>query len=247
LAHNYWGGAGLRAHSWSGNLIEGWSGDPPGGTRQFYVDNSGNLYTAGSKAGYIVDIVRNADTVALETGDVVMVVGASEPVLGEIPVMEVRRATSSTPTAVVGVVDKLFVRNGQPEVMSTECLERLETLKQSQAQVPTMPQAQGYPGPELAPPSLALPAMESCRVQEGLVSKSIQPGQYLSIVTLGAYKAIKVDASYGAIQPGDLLVASPNPGYAMKATNPQPGTIIGKALAPWVSGTGTIPVLVTLH
>jgi len=75
----------------------------------------------------------------------------------------------------------------------------------------------------------------------------IQPGQYLSIVTLGAYKAIKVDASYGAIQPGDLLVASPNPGYAMKATNPQPGTIIGKALAPWVSGTGTIPVLVTLH
>jgi hypothetical protein len=89
--------------------------------------------------------------------------------------------------------------------------------------------------------------MESCKVQEGLVPQSIQPGQYLSIVTLGAYKAIKVDASYGAIQPGDLLVASPNPGYAMKATNPQPGTIIGKALAPWVSGTGTIPVFVTLH
>ncbi len=50
------------------------------------------------------------------------------------------------------------------------------------------------------------------------------------VVTLGAYKCIKVDASYRSIEIGDLLVSSPNPGFAMKALIPQIGTIIGKAL-----------------
>jgi len=53
LAHNYWYGVGLRAHSYGGNLIEGWSGDPLGGTLQFYVDNSGNLYASGSKSAVV--------------------------------------------------------------------------------------------------------------------------------------------------------------------------------------------------
>ncbi len=77
-------------------------------------------------------------------------------------------------------------------------------------------------------------------------SAGVVAGQYVSIVTLGAFEAIKVDASYGAIQPGDLLVSSPNPGYAMKGTNPGVGTVIGKALGALAEGTGTIPVLVTL-
>ncbi len=248
LAHNYWAGAGLRAHSWSGNIIEGWSGDPPGGNLRFYVDNSGNLFTTGSKAGYVVDIARNADEVTLEPGDVVVIVGVSEPVFGEIPVMEVRRATSAVATAVAGVVDQLFVHNGQPEVMSAECLDRLEALKQSCAYPAFLSPQQGQEEQELIPARGSLPEAESCKIREGLIAiETIQPGQYLSVVTLGAYKAIKVDASYGAIQPGDLLVASPNPGYAMKTTNPQPGTLVGKALAPWTSGTGTIPVFVTLH
>jgi hypothetical protein len=66
------------------------------------------------------------------------------------------------------------------------------------------------------------------------------------VVTLGAFKALKVDASYGAIQPGDLLVSSPNPGYAMRATDPELGTIIGKAIGALEEGTESIPVLVTL-
>jgi hypothetical protein len=83
---------------------------------------------------------------------------------------------------------------------------------------------------------------------------AIRSGDYLLVVTLGAYKTIKVDASYGSIKPGDLLVASPNPGYAMRA---QPvmvqgvpvypsGVIIGKALGTLEKGTGVIPVIVTL-
>jgi hypothetical protein len=82
------------------------------------------------------------------------------------------------------------------------------------------------------------------RMTEGT---AIRQGEYVSVVTLGAFKAIKVDASYGAIQPGDLLTASPNPGYAMRADDPRLGTVTGKALGGLEEGTGTIPVLVTLQ
>jgi hypothetical protein len=75
----------------------------------------------------------------------------------------------------------------------------------------------------------------------------IAPGGHLGVVTLGAFRAIKVDASYGAIQPGDLLIASPNPGYAMRGDEPAVGSVIGKALGALESGTGLIAVLVTLH
>ena len=78
------------------------------------------------------------------------------------------------------------------------------------------------------------------------LSTAILPKGYVSIVTLGSFKAIKVDASYGAISPGDILVASPTPGYAMRTDDPPYGAIIGKALDALASGTGTIPVLVTL-
>ena len=80
------------------------------------------------------------------------------------------------------------------------------------------------------------------------------PGSYLSVVTLGAYEFIRVDASYGAIHPGDLLTSSPSPGYAMKAQPVnvsgvefyRPGTIIGRALGGLESGQGTVPVFVSL-
>ncbi len=57
----------------------------------------------------------------------------------------------------------------------------------------------------------------------------------------------KVDASYAAIKPGDLLTTSDTPGHAMKATDPQIGMILGKALEPLDSGTGVIEVLVMLQ
>ncbi len=57
----------------------------------------------------------------------------------------------------------------------------------------------------------------------------------------------KVSAESGPIRPGDLLVASSTPGHAMRADHPEPGTIVGKALAALDSGTGTIRVLVTLQ
>jgi hypothetical protein len=56
-----------------------------------------------------------------------------------------------------------------------------------------------------------------------------------------------VDAGYGSIRPGDLLTTSPTPGRAMRADDPRPGTVIGKALEGLESGTGVIRVLVMLR
>lgn len=59
----------------------------------------------------------------------------------------------------------------------------------------------------------------------------------------------KVDATEAAIKIGDLLTTSATKGHAMKAAdrNRALGAIIGKALGALDSGTGLIPILVTLQ
>jgi len=59
----------------------------------------------------------------------------------------------------------------------------------------------------------------------------------------------KVDASYGAIEIGDMLTTSPTPGHAMKASDPTAafGAVLGKAMAPIRDGKGLIPILVALQ
>jgi len=70
---------------------------------------------------------------------------------------------------------------------------------------------------------------------------------YVPLAMLGVVP-VKVSAENGAIQPGDLLVASSTPGHAMKAgENPPQGTVIGKALEPLTEGTGFIQMIVTLQ
>jgi hypothetical protein len=58
-----------------------------------------------------------------------------------------------------------------------------------------------------------------------------------------------VDSAYGSIQAGDLLVASPTPGHAMRASDPARafGASLGKALREFDNGRGLIPVLITLR
>jgi hypothetical protein len=56
---------------------------------------------------------------------------------------------------------------------------------------------------------------------------------------------VKVSAENGAIHPGDLLVSSATPGYAMRAGRAsRPGTIFGKALESLDKGQGVIEMLV---
>jgi len=64
---------------------------PSQGTAGLEVNGSlraeGNLYIGGSKAGYVVDEMQNADSANLEAGDVVVIAeDSSAPVLGNIPV-----------------------------------------------------------------------------------------------------------------------------------------------------------------
>src|SRR5215207_9362043 len=66
---------------------------------------------------------------------------------------------------------------------------------------------------------------------------------------------VKVDASNGPIQIGDLLVTADKEGFAMKSVPVEiggirmhrPGTLIGKALEPLAKGTGEILVLLSLQ
>ncbi len=59
----------------------------------------------------------------------------------------------------------------------------------------------------------------------------------------------KISAENGPISPGDLLVASSTPGYAMKGTDRRKmlGAVVGKAMQPFRNGKGVIQVLVTLQ
>ena len=66
-------------------------------------------------------------------------------------------------------------------------------------------------------------------------------------VALSGIVLCKVDASSGPIAVGDLLTTSSIPGHAMSATDPKPGTIMGKALEPLASGPGVIKVLMMLR
>jgi hypothetical protein len=148
-------------------------------------------------------VAINDDSEPLQSGDLVVVTGHDEPVIGEIPLLRVRRADSAGSRAIIGVVDAVH-------------------------RMPEPDETAGAPAGE----------------QGG---DEIEPGQLLTVVTLGAFKAIKVDASHGAIQIGDLLVASDNPGHAVRSDDPRVGSVIGKALGALESGTGIIPVMVSMQ
>jgi hypothetical protein len=76
----------------------------------------------------------------------------------------------------------------------------------------------------------------------------------VKVAHIGRVK-VKVDASYGPVHIGDLLVTSSTPGFAMRsepviigsAMIHQPGTLIGKALEALDRGQGEVLVLLTLQ
>jgi hypothetical protein len=82
-----------------------------------------------------------------------------------------------------------------------------------------------------------------------------EPGPNKVLVAQSGRVRIRVDATYGAIAAGDLLVSSPTPGHAMRSEAVdvggipmhRPGTLVGKALEPLTEGQGEILVLLTLQ
>ncbi|WP_263418060.1 hypothetical protein [Terriglobus albidus] len=87
--------------------------------------------------------------------------------------------------------------------------------------------------------------------QPGLTGRRVgapKTGEEVPMAMLGIVPT-KVSAENGAIKPGDLLVTSSTPGYAMKATDRSRmiGALIGKALGHLDSGVGVIEVGIALQ
>ena len=76
---------------------------------------------------------------------------------------------------------------------------------------------------------------------------SIADGKHPIALTGRVY--CQVDASFGAIQPGDMITTSTTPGHGMKATDRGRafGSIIGKAMTGLTEGKGLVLVLVNLQ
>lgn len=68
------------------------------------------------------------------------------------------------------------------------------------------------------------------------------------VLVIAGRVPLKVTLENGAIEIGDLLVASSSPGIAMKG-NPERaiGAVVGKAMEPLADGEGTIVVQVMLR
>jgi hypothetical protein len=79
--------------------------------------------------------------------------------------------------------------------------------------------------------------------QDGTIANGHHP------VALTGRVYCRVDASYGAVRPGDLLTTSDTPGHAMKVTDHDQaqGAIIGKAMTSLEEGQGLVLVLVSLQ
>jgi hypothetical protein len=111
------------------------------------------------------------------------------------------------------------------------------------------------------PGQLALSTQAYDRRVAGVISGAggVKPGMMMSQegtladgqhpVALSGRVYCWVDASHGAIEPGDLLTTSATPGHAMKAVDPEKarGAILGKAMTGLKEGRGLALVLVTLQ
>ena len=112
-----------------------------------------------------------------------------------------------------------------------------------------------------SPGKLALSTQAYDRRVAGIISGAggVKPGMMMSQagtladgqhpVALSGRVYCWVDASLGAVEPGDLLTSSSTPGHAMKASDAAKvqGTIIGKAMTGLKDGKGLVLVLVTLQ
>jgi len=111
------------------------------------------------------------------------------------------------------------------------------------------------------PGELAVSSRAYDRTVAGVVSGAgdVQPGMLMGQqgteadgqhpVALTGRVYVWVDASYGAVEPGDMLTTSNTAGHAMKVADydQAQGAILGKAMTSLESGRGLVLVLVTLQ
>ena len=184
---------------------------------------AGDAIFFGAKIGYVTDLVLNVSDQEILAGDLVEIVGSKSPPFGGIPIITIRRTTTASSHRVLGpvVCAMNVIVDGEIESVQNGYVPGQQDQDQDQ---------------------------ESGRRSPFRISRiegPILPQKYGMVVTLGAYFEINVDAGYGSVYPGDLLVSSPNPGYAMVADDPRVGTVVGKALETLERGEGKIRVFVS--
>lgn len=212
--------------------------------KRFSIDQSGNLYCAGSKAGFVADYFVNRVGDTLEQGDVVVI--APQPVAyysgtdNNIPILEVDLTEKAYDTRVCGIVARFVTEQDlphvEPEPMELPPGMTIEMLQAEAAK------AQANPNP--------MPhALQQFAASSQADASKVLDQQMGMMVTLGSFAHCKVDADIAPIEVGDLLTTSTTKGHAQKVLDPSKalGTIVGKALAPLERGKGKIPVLVMLQ
>jgi len=188
------------------------------GAEVFRVDERGNVFAGGSFRPASMDLAEYF-TVSepVGVGDVLV---ASRENLGTL-----KLGRKAGDPAVVGIV------SAEPGVLLGSGITRIATAD-----------------PALAANLAQARELGDTKTEQALWSQlEAKFEQTHAPVALAGTLLAKVDAGYGAIQVGDLLTTSPTVGHAMRADDPRPGTILGKALEPLDAGTGLIKVLVMLR
>jgi hypothetical protein len=85
--------------------------------------------------------------------------------------------------------------------------------------------------------------------QPGMTLGGTGSGARQALLALAGIVPVKVTSEGGPMQPGDLLVSSSTPGYAMRwvGLGPCPCALVGKALESMTDERGVISVLLTAH
>jgi len=212
--------------------------------KQFSINQSGDLYCAGSKAGFVADYFVNRVGDTLEQGDVVVIseyqVSHYSGTQNNIPILEVDLTDRACDTRVCGIVAKFVTEQDLPfvEVAPESETPPPELIEQLMSEATENSGSYTHPLKPFAP-----------EFKEGTDPNKVQDQQMGLMVTLGAFSHCKVDADIAPIAVGDLLTTSPTRGHAQKVLEPEKavGSIVGKALASLEKGKGKIPVLVMLQ
>jgi hypothetical protein len=225
-------------------LVQGSPGGPIGFvtnfTKRFSINQNGDLYCAGSKAGFVTDYFVNRVGDTLEQGDVVVI--SQHPVAyysgsqNNIPILEVDLTEKAYDTRVCGIVARFVTEQDLPQVEPEEVELPAGVTPELLSEAEQSPELVAHPLQQFA----AAPQADASKVQDQ---------QMGMMVTLGAFAHCKVDADIAPIAVGDLLTTSPTKGHAQKVVEPAKaiGAIVGKALASLEKGKGKIPVLVMLQ
>jgi hypothetical protein len=216
----------------------------PSFVKKFSINNFGDLYCAGSKAGFVADYFVNRVGDTLEQGDVVVIseyqVSHYSGTQNNIPILEVDLTDRACDTRVCGIVAKFVTEQDLPfvEVAPDSETPPPELIEQLMSEATENSESYTHPLKPFA-----------SEFKEDADPNKVQDQQMGLMVTLGAFSHCKVDADIAPIAVGDLLTTSPTRGHAQKVLEPQKavGSIVGKALASLEKGKGKIPVLVMLQ